>query len=355
MAVRPQKKQNNKKPKTKKSRGNGRINMGSKSASVAAAYSTAAMGKSPTIRATRDSCVVQHRELISSVVGSSDFQVTKFSINPGLPETFPWLSVIAQAWEKYRFRYLRFVYLSRTGTTTIGQILIAPDYDAADDNPSTEQILSTYQDAIADAPWKGICCHLKAGSMSNSLGRFHFNRFANLAANLDIKTYDVANIYIATTDGVDDTPWGKLWVEYEVEFQTPQLPPTGISVNGGEVEGNGAMTGALPFGDNPIVNPNSRGFIMETDDANQVIMKAPGTYMCVFAIAGTDISVLTVTLTNGAVAVDTSVVINAVGTEANRNVTFITSVGGTLTFAVTAGTVTASAFDLGQGPASSYA
>lgn len=325
--------------------------MASKSASVAAAYSTTALGKAPIIRATRDNCVVQHRELISSVVGSDDFQVLKFSINPGLSQTFPWLSVMAQAWEKYRFKYLRICYLSRTGSTTIGQVLIAPDYDSADDSPSTEQILSTYQDSVADAPWKNICCNLRAGSMNNSLGRFHFNRFANLGPNLDIKTYDVANVYIATTDGADDTPWGKIWIEYEVEFQTPQLPPTGISVNGGEIASGGTLTLDQPLGDAPVVNPNSRGFVIDND---QVIMQTSGTFMCVFAATGTALTGATITLTNGAVATDTSVLVNGAGDAILRNLTFVTSVGGTLTFAVAGTTVTAAAFDLGQGPGGSY-
>jgi len=354
MAIKPQRQQQRKKNGNKNlpTRKQRTRTIGSKSASVAAAYSTAAMGKAPIVRATRDNCVIQHRELIDSISGTSAFDVTSYSVNPGIPETFPWLSVIAQAWEKYRFRYLRFVFLTRTGSTTVGQVLMAPDFDSADDPPSSELVMATYEDAISDAPWKNICCNLKASSMNNSLGKFHFTRFGPLAANLDIKTYDCANFLLSTTDGVDGTSWGKLWVEYEVEFSTPQLPPSGLQVDGGMVVGNGAFANDTPLGDNPIVDPQSRGLLMTSE--NELTILHPGTYTCDLAIEGTGVtSALNITLSGSAVLVNTSIITNATSTEGVRSLVFTCGANGFLAFSAVCTTITACVFRIGQCPAGS--
>lgn len=114
--------------------------------SAAAAYATGqSTGKAAISRMSVDSCRIRHRELVASITGSAAFTVaSNFSINPGLPASFPWLSVEAQGWEKYRFESLKLCYYTRTGTNVPGSLLLAADYDAADAAPATEQIASAY-------------------------------------------------------------------------------------------------------------------------------------------------------------------------------------------------------------------
>jgi hypothetical protein len=78
-----------------------------------------------------------------------------------------------------------------------------------------------------------------------------FLRYGALAANLDVKTYDVANVFVATTDGTA-VAWSKLWWEYDVVFYNPQLPPGGLSDNG-TIEGGGTASAAVPFGSLPAI------------------------------------------------------------------------------------------------------
>jgi len=194
--------------------------------SVASAYSTGQETTAPIIRATRDSSRIIHRELVASIVGSANFAVPfEFAMNPGISASFPWLATQAQAWETYRFNKLEFKYFTRTGSTTPGSILLVPDYDAADAAPVSEQVASSYEDVTEDVPWKDQCCTLRPSSL-HSIGPKKFVRTGPLAANLDIKTYDAGNLFVATTDGTA-VSWGKLWVEYDVTLYTPQLPPTG--------------------------------------------------------------------------------------------------------------------------------
>lgn len=201
-----------------------------KQASVAAAYATGTLGSSPKVKSTRDHCNIVHREFLGNVSGSVLFTILlTLAINPGIAATFPWLSIQAQCWEQYRFKKLRFHYLTRTGSNTAGSVLMSPDYDASDAAPSNEVVQSTYEGTAEDAPWKDIILTLKTNLMSGTTQR-KFVRTGALLPNQDIKLYDAATVFISTVDASAPAAWGKLWVEYDVDLFIPQLPPTGPSI-----------------------------------------------------------------------------------------------------------------------------
>lgn len=268
-------------------------------ASVAAAYSTQSLGRAPKISATRDTCRINHREFIGNVTGSTLFQVRQtLAINPGLQTTFPWLSIMAQAWEEYHFHSLKLHYLTRTGSTTVGSVILAADYDAADGAPQTEQVMSNYGGAVENAPWKDVTLVLRPPTMSGPLKR-HFIRYSAIAQNLDIKTYDVANVFIATVDSVGgDVAWGKLWLEYDVSFYVPQLPAVGAAQGlGGFVTGGGTVTAANVLGTIPVLKPNTIGF---TVDGNSTLnFPQIGNFLINSDIVGTGITAETLTAFDG--------------------------------------------------------
>jgi len=225
---------------------------------ASAAYATQQVGKAPVVRASRDSCNVMHREFIGNVTGAQNWAVAStFAINPGLAASFPWLSGIAQNWETYRFKKLRFCYYTRTGSNVPGSVILAHDPDSSDAAPSTEQIMTTYEAVQEDAPWKDICLALRASSLHEGQQR-KFVRTAPLAANEDIKLYDSGNLYLAVVDGTA-VSWGKLWVEYEIDFQTPQLPPAGLAV-----VTNGVMQAPAGTVASPLLNGVAAGTIVLT-------------------------------------------------------------------------------------------
>jgi hypothetical protein len=220
-----------------------------KQASVAAAYATGqSSGKAQVYRQSSDSCRIVHRELVSSLTGSINFTVqNSYSINPGIAATFPWLALQAQGWERYHFNKLKLCYYTRTGSNTPGSVIMSPDYDAADSAPVNEQIASTYFGTEEDAPWKDITL----GFDNRLLSGERFVRTGQLAANLDIKTYDVANAYVSTIDGTA-VAWGKLWFEYDVTLLNPQSPASGAQGSGTLTSGGGSIASATPFGAVPV-------------------------------------------------------------------------------------------------------
>lgn len=261
----------------------------------AAAYSTGNSGKAPQVTATNDMCRVVHRELLGNVSGAATTAFTlssTFALNPGLTATFPWLSNIAQNWETYHFSKLRFCYYTRTGTGTAGSVIMAPDYDAADVVPASENIVSSYEDVQENAPYRDIVCTLRPQAM-HSMGSKKFIRVGALSANQDIKTYDVGNFFICVVDSGGAVPWGKVWVEYDVTFYTPQLLPTGVSFSGvGLLFNNIGTSAAAIFGTpaNQIIQgglaPSGAGNVLTF--SNAVIGQE---YLIECAIIGTTITV----------------------------------------------------------------
>lgn len=177
-------------------------------------------------KTAREGVRVEHREFLGNVNGTVGYNVAQFPVNPGISLTFPWLSGLASQWEQYRFIHVQFEYITRSPTTQPGSVLMAPDYDAADGPPATESAMAQYQDVIEDAPWKNSICFLS--TRDQAPGTFKYVR-DSIVPLTDIKTYDLANFFIATV-GTDSNTWGKLWVKYDVELRIPAGPSRGLGV-----------------------------------------------------------------------------------------------------------------------------
>jgi len=254
---------------------------------AAAAYAKGQRSAEPRIRGSFRSTRISHRELVTSVSGTSAFTVANtFALNPGLATSFPWLSTQALGWEQYKFHRLRFCYYSRCSTATPGSMMLVPDYDAADASPATEIVASAYRDVVEEVPWvTEFCCDLDPKAMIEP-GDRKYVRTTGLAANLDVKTYDSGQLFVCTTDG-SATNWGKLWVEYDVEFFVPQLPPSGSSNSpsaqtiqgaGGSISSS-AIFGAVPTYLGPAWTTASQ-------NSNVVTFNDVGYYYCYFSVGG---------------------------------------------------------------------
>jgi hypothetical protein len=212
---------------------------------------------------------------------------------------------MAVGWEEYSFRNLRFEFVTKTGSTTPGSLIMAPDYDAADAAPSTEAIACSYAGSVGDAPWtKSFSCSMKRKNMNPALGR-RYIRTAALAANLDIKTYDEGNLFVCTVDGTA-VPWGNIWVEYDVDFFIPQLPPTPVApppspvIQGGTAVGNGNESAAIVLGDSATFDAQSVG--LSVDAGGIITIADTGVnqdYIVSFDLDGTTM-VLPMIITNSA-------------------------------------------------------
>jgi hypothetical protein len=175
--------------------------------------------------------------------------------NPASFATFNWLSQIAPNFESYKFHALRFVAITRAPTTASGSLIMSPDYDAADGSiPITEQFLFNNQGSTESPVWQTKTILNLDTKMMNRLYKAHINmtdiRFANTAQ--DEKTIDVAQIFIATDTNFSGN-FGKLLVEYDVEFFQPQARTESINQGGAEVMVSGNGNTNFPLNSSTLV------------------------------------------------------------------------------------------------------
>jgi hypothetical protein len=257
---------------------------------------------------------------------------------------------MANQWEEYQFSRLRFRYETRTSTGVTGTVLLAIDYDAADAAPATEQIMSSYQGSVQGSPWlSNLCCSARGSSLSGFAKR-RYLRTGVLGANQDVKTYDVGNFFLGTTDGTA-VGWGKLYVEYDVTFFIPQLPSAGPLPLGGSFTAGGTMSAANPFGDAPTSDAANLGITIST--ASVVTFARAGTYLLCPRLVGTVLTAIpNPTVVNCTLLANTQGANGSTICMACITLT-VDADGGTAAFTATATSITSGVIRIAMAPAAS--
>jgi len=177
----------------------------------------------PTILTRGAVTVVSNMEFFGTYSSTATtFNATSYACNPGVPDMFPWLSGIANQYEKYRFRKLVFHYITRAATTAVGNVAIAFDYDAMDPIPGDFLTLASYKDKSIGCVWKDATIVL---NLRDDLALARYVRSTVPAGNYDLKTYDIGQLIVGA-DGVSAAIMGVMGVEYTVELITPQSQQT---------------------------------------------------------------------------------------------------------------------------------
>jgi hypothetical protein len=210
---------------------------------------------------------------------------------------------------------------------------MAPDYDASDASPLSEQIASSYVGTVEDVAWKDIVCVLKPEGM-HALGPKKYTRFGNLNANQDIKTFDVGTLFICTVDGTPG-PAGNIWAEYDITFTNPQLPSTGIVGLYQRSSANNTSTTTFPFG-TALGRTDSGTSRFVTISGGVITFTQAGRFSVdFFANAATSVTMTSSVLGGGAVSVDYGAVAGS-GTPQLEEVRVVdVVVGSTITYAPT--------------------
>lgn len=287
------------------------------------------------------SCRVMHRERIGTILGSVAFATNAFAINPGLFASFPWLSALAQRFESYRFRSLKFQFRTKSATTGTGDVILAVDYDAAEAAPVTSIQAEAYKSSVSCAPWQDIDWIASAADLHKLSS--NYVRSGAIAANLDIKTYDIGNLFVCTENQGGATLVGYMYVEYEIDFMTPELSADAAPVSyAARITGASSQTAANPFGTNPTVDAQSVGFSM--DATSTLTIAVAGTYVCTTKYTGTTITAVTCTAgANATVAIIAGMaeVLDGAATNGVDVFSIITTVpNATVAFTATAATIT---------------
>jgi hypothetical protein len=174
--------------------------------------------------------MICHSEYLQDIIPSSaGFQTQFFGIiNPGLSDTFPWLSQIAKYFEEYEFIQLVFEYKSvvtEGNSTASGTIIMATQYNPTNPAFTNKNNMENYEHAnslkVTDHAVHGIECDQK----KTGQGNLEYIRTSSVPFNQDPKTYDLAVFQLATS-GANisvNQQYGELWVHYKVRLSKTKV------------------------------------------------------------------------------------------------------------------------------------
>ncbi len=172
---------------------------------------------------------IQHREYVGDVVASStagQFLNTSYPINPGISTSFPWLSTIAQQYDQWRPVGMMVEFVSSSssysGTSALGIISIAADYDVLDATYTSKIEMNNSMFAVSGPCSENLrfAVECKPSLTSNKL---YFTRGAAVPSTDNARFFDLCNLQVATYGATADQVCGELWITYDIEFQKPQI------------------------------------------------------------------------------------------------------------------------------------
>lgn len=222
-----------------------------KNESVAVATSHKQVMTKPKLMYSADgSTTVSHREYIADVQGSQNFDATAFVINPGDESTFPWLYAIARRYESYLFEELIFEYETQSGSTAVGTVILAIDYDAADAAPVSKVQALAYHNSVRAAPWQN-CSHRSSSADLHKRKTYYVQSGTNDPN--DAVDYDTGRLFVCRQGMADpDTLVGELYVKYKLKLMTPQLNASDVQ-SARITQGTQNISADVIFGSNPEI------------------------------------------------------------------------------------------------------
>lgn len=232
----------------------------------------------------QDSVVITKREFLADIKSTISFSNQAFPINPGLVETFPWLSNMASLFEQWVPMGILFEFESQSGNAfsstnnALGNIAMTIEYNPQQPNFGTmSQVLNNIW-TVSQKPTCSFTLPVECSPAERATTLFYV-RDGGVPDNQDQKFYDLGNVQVST-EGMqqDGVLIGKLWISYMIGFMKPKLPTN--DTLGGEGFGinfqcgSANAGGTLPFGhatDLPEPNYDSIGVTIHNSPTVQTI------------------------------------------------------------------------------------
>jgi hypothetical protein len=188
--------------------------------------------RSPKDRAVH---VVQD-EFVQDIMSTINFSSKTLPVNPGQLSTFPWLSLQAAQYERWTCTDLEFYYRPMVSQYAAGgqagKIMMAIDYDAADEKPSSRRQLEAMMTHADAMPSQALRMKVNSRELMDGAGRHgKFVRPGAQPAGTDIRLYDGGTLVIATEGQTADAlRLGELRVRYHFSLSVPHLDSAAVSV-----------------------------------------------------------------------------------------------------------------------------
>ncbi len=182
----------------------------------------------PAMHNEGQSVMIRHREYLGEVRSAQTFTVQQsFPLNPGMSQTFPWLSTIANSFQEYRIKGLVFHYIPSSGASVsstnaaLGTVILQTSYRSTDSAPASkiEMLNEFWSNEVvpSDSMAHPVECDPKENPFN-----VQYVRSAAVPLTDTQLMYDLGQTHLAVS-GCQTTGnvLGDLWVTYDVELKKP--------------------------------------------------------------------------------------------------------------------------------------
>lgn len=182
----------------------------------------------PTFHPNKRGVRVVHREYLGDIRASSTpgaFQVTSYALNPGLFQTFPWLSGFAQQFDQWKpngiVAFVKTLSSNYSGTTSLGTVILATDYDVKDAPYASKIEMENSEFAVSCNASQSIAHAIECKKSERA--NIYYVRSGSIAADDNQRFFDLGNLQVATSGCVADQLIGELWISFDITLYKPQI------------------------------------------------------------------------------------------------------------------------------------
>jgi len=263
----------------------------------------------PSFKKTKSGGVrIQHREYIQDVTSSVAFSnQLQLGLNPGLYNSFPWLSGIASNFTQYKMHGCIYEYRPTSGSAiastnnALGTVIMATNYNASDSNFVNKQQMENEEMSQSTVPSSSAIHPIECDPKQTTIDKL-YTRTGAVPSGQDIRLYDLGLFQLAVQGmQAGSITVGELWVSYDVEFFKPQLDTgLGLALSGAHYNLGSTWASATPLG-TPLMMFDSIGLTFATSTVLTIPEGYVGKWMLVVSWLGAATSTLVIpaiTLTN---------------------------------------------------------
>lgn len=187
---------------------------------------------------------------------NTPFSTLRWSLNPGIESTFPWLSQLGINFVDYEIEQLIFTYKSTVAefaaaSGQVGQIVMATQYNPSEAPFQTKEEMMLYQGAMSCKTTESMLHGVECDPAKNAGSANKLIRFGNVGVTEDLKNFDLGTLNLAVINAPSTYTGqilGELWVSYTVVLRKPRLAAAlGYGIPRSVFVCKGASA-AVPFG-----------------------------------------------------------------------------------------------------------
>lgn len=181
------------------------------------------------------STIIRHREYVGDLLSGTfpqggtvtQFEIGSWTIQPGNPALFPWLSSIADNFQEWELRgmivELKTLTSDFSDKSVLGSMFCGTQYNVLEPAPTSKRQLENLQYSTSSKPSESIIHAIECAPNLNAQTHLYVAQ-DGVVKNGDSRLYDLGTLFLGSQGiPVQNAPIAEIWVSYEIALFKPQL------------------------------------------------------------------------------------------------------------------------------------